>query len=445
MRIYHFALAVCGLALLPLMLRADEGILDLTALGNYAHQTIPAYITRDNTPANNAITDAAATLGRVLFHDKRLSRNDTVSCSSCHQQSLAFGALETASTGVAGMTGRHTTRLINDRFGTEVHFFWDERATSLESQATQPIQNQGEMGFSGTLGDPTFADLLTKLSAIPEYRVLFTKAFGSAAINETKMQQAIAQFVRSIQSFDSKYDIGRAQVNNDNQTFPNFTSSESNGKQLFLGTAGCAACHRPPEFDIDPNSKNNGIIDSIAGGTDLTNTRSPSLRDSVGPGGQSNGPFMHNGVFTTLAQVINHYDAVPNNPANTNLDPRLRGPGGNLNLSPTQKNDLVAFMTTLTGSAVYTDARWSNPFSPANNLSLVVLPASSMRIQNIGGTVTVTSKATAGLQYQLEFSSEFQYWTPMVTLTADSNGNLSRVVVMNGPVFYRFTFTPPTS
>lgn len=360
-------------------LHAQDGVLDLAALENYANQGTPAYILKNNTTPGNQISDAGATLGRVLFYDKRLSRNDTVSCSSCHQQARAFSDGSIASTGVAGMTGRHSTRLTNAKFGTERRFFWDERAATLEAQATQPIRNAIEMGFSGTNGDPAFSDLIAKLSAIPEYPVLFNFVFGSPAIDETRIQNAIAQFVRSIQSFDSKYDAGRA-VTPGNQPFPNFTASENNGKQLFLGPAngggaGCAGCHRPPEFDIDPNSRNNAVITSIGGGTDLTNTRSPTLRDLAGPTGELNGPLMHNGSFTTIAQVINHYAAIPAD--NPNLDPRLRRPGGGvqtLNLTPQQRLELEAFLLTLSGNAVYTDPRWSNPFSAAGTITLVNVP-----------------------------------------------------------------------
>src|SRR4051812_37803880 len=183
--------------------RAQSGVVDLTTLANYANQTKPAYVTKSNTPASNPITDGGATLGRVLFYDKRLSRNNTVSCASCHQQAHAFSEAATASTGVAGTTARHSMRLINARFATEEQFFWDKRAATLEDQATQPIRNHLEMGFSGGNGDPSFGDLIMKLSAIAEYRILFTLAFGTTTIDEAKVQDAIAQFVRSIQSFDS--------------------------------------------------------------------------------------------------------------------------------------------------------------------------------------------------------------------------------------------------
>jgi cytochrome c peroxidase len=358
---------------------AQDGVLDLGTLENYANQGKPPYIQKDNTPPGNQITDATATLGRVLFYDKRLSRNNTVSCSTCHQQAHGFSDGALASFGVGGATVRHSTRMTNARFGTEVHFFWDERAVTLEDQTTQPIKNATEMGFSGTSGDPDFASLLSRLAAIPEYPILFNFAFGSSTIDETKIQNALAQFVRSIQSFDTKYDAGRA-VAGDPQPFPNFTASENNGKQLFLrpanqGGAGCAGCHRPPEFDIDPNSLNNGVIFAIAGGNDLTNTRSPSLRNLANSAGQLNGPFMHNGGFTSIAQVINHYAAIPGN--NANLDPRLRRPGGNvqvLNLTPQDRLDIEAFLLTLSGNAVYLEPKWSNPFSASGSITLVNVP-----------------------------------------------------------------------
>ena len=115
-------------------------------------------------------------------------------------------------------------RLVNARFATETRFFWDERAATLENQTTQPVRDHVEMGFSGTLGDPDFAALTAKLAAIPEYRVLFAMAFGDAAVTEVRIQLALAQFVRSIQSFDSKFDQGRALVANNGAAFPNFTA-----------------------------------------------------------------------------------------------------------------------------------------------------------------------------------------------------------------------------
>lgn len=358
-----------------------SGTIDLDNLLNYANQSVPAYITKDNTPNNNAIDDKVATLGRVLFYDKKLSSNNTIACASCHQQAFAFSDPATTSLGLnSGNTGRHSMRLINSRFATEVRFFWDERANTLEDQVTQPIQDHVEMGYSGSNGDPSFNDLITKLSAIDYYQTLFEFAFGDTTITEERMQLALAQFVRSIQSFDSKFDVGLAQVNgNVGANFANFTAQENQGKQLFLAPpnangAGCAGCHRPPEFDIDPNSLNNGII-SVANSSDidLTNTRSPSLRDMINPDGSLNGPLMHDGSITTVLQLIEHYNAIPNNAANTNLDNRLNPPGPGtqqLNLTNDEKLALEAFLKTLTGADVYTNEKWSDPFDAQGNITL---------------------------------------------------------------------------
>jgi len=356
-----------------------SGTIDLDNLFNYANQEIPSYITRDNT-GSNAIDDKIATLGRVLFYDKSLSADNTISCSSCHQQAFAFSDPAVQSPGVAGVTGRHSMRLINARFAEEVHFFWDERAATLEQQVTQPIQDHIEMGYSGTNGDPDINDLIDVLSGIDYYQQLFPFAFGDATITEERLQLALAQFVRSIQSFDSRFDQGMAQVNNDfTAPFPNYSTHENHGKDFFLNPppngAGCAGCHRPPEFDIDPLSLNNGVVPTADGsGFDYTNTRSPSLRDVVRSNGATNGPLMHNGAFPTLLDVVEHYNQVPNHAGNNNLDPRLLGPNGlpqNLNLSPGQKDAIASFLRTLGGFNVYTDEKWSDPFEPDGTIEII--------------------------------------------------------------------------
>jgi cytochrome c peroxidase len=349
--------------------------INLKTLLNYAGQTIPPYITKNNTGAN-VITNAKATLGRVLFYDKNVSTNNTVACATCHRQEFAFSDTAKASTGVNGTTGRHSMRLINARFANEVKFFWDERASSLENQTTRPMQDHAEMGFSGNNGDLALGDLLIKLAAIDYYKELFTFVYGDAAITEVRLQECLSQFVRSIQSFDSKYDAGRIIVGTDQAPFPNFTQQENQGKNLFFtppqfdqngnriaGGAGCAGCHAGPEFDIDPNTLNNGVIGSFSGGTDVTVTRAPSLRDVVKANGTSNGPFMHIGLSNQLITVINHYDKI-SLAGNTNLDPRLRPAGNpqNLQLTQTEKDALIAFIRTLGGTNVYTDTKWSNPF-----------------------------------------------------------------------------------
>ena len=362
--------------------------IDLDNLFEYDNQTIPNYINKDNTPGNNQITNAGATLGRVLFYDKRLSANNTIACASCHLQEFAFSDIEQASLGLnGGLTGRHAMRLVNSRFSNEGHFFWDERANSLEQQTTQPIQDHVEMGYSGTDGDPGLTNLIDKLSGIEEYQRLFEFVYGDDLITEVRMQRALAQFVRSIQSFDSKFDDGLAMVNNMNDNFPNFTAQENQGKRLFLsppggpnGGAGCNGCHQAPEFDIAPNAMNNGIIGVIGdpNAVDLTNTRAPSLRDLVNPDGQLNGPLMHDGSFNSLMEVIEHYNDITFNPAiNPLLDQRLIGPPGgggqgqNLNLTDNEKQALEAFLMTLTGSNIYTNPMYSDPFDADGTIEIL--------------------------------------------------------------------------
>lgn len=348
--------------------------IDLNVLAEYANQPIPSYITKDNGRANR-IQNIGATLGRVLFYDKMLSVDNSVACASCHKQAFAFSDTASASQGVNGLTGRHSMRLVNARFGDEPKFFWDERANSLEEQTTMPIQDHGEMGYSGQNGDPSLQDLITKLSAQDYYKVLFRRAYGTEEITEAKMQLGLAQFIRSIQSFDSKFDLGRVHAANDAVPFSNYTNVENDGKTLFItapnfdingvrqsGGLGCAGCHRPPEFDIDPNSGNNGVITAIGGGTDITVTRSPSLRDLINPAGNINGLYMHSANFGALQGVMVHYNNVNGNVPG--LDRRLRpnGNGQQLNLTGPERLQIVAFLNTLTGSAVYVDAKWSNPF-----------------------------------------------------------------------------------
>jgi cytochrome c peroxidase len=352
--------------------------IDLNNLANYAAQTKPAYIVKDNT-GNNPITNAKATLGRVLFYDKKLSIDNTISCASCHKQAFAFSDTALISSGVAGgLTDRHSMRLVNERFGVEAKFFWDERAASLENQTTQPIADHKEMGFSGQTGRANIAALLAKLQATDYYNELFKFTYGDITVTEPRLQECLGQFIRSIQSFDAKYDIGRAQVNNDRQNFPNFTAQENTGKDLFLtppvfdgnssrigGGLGCNGCHNAPEFDIDPNTRNNGVIAlAVGAGQDINVTRAPTLRDLVNNRGELNTRLMHTGGIRDLATAVSHYGGFIND--NRNLDQRLKPNGVNvqrLNLQPAEIAAVVAFLKTLAGTNVYTDKKWATPFN----------------------------------------------------------------------------------
>ena len=352
--------------------------IDPEHLLNYQNQQIPNYITKDNT-GNNAITNTKATLGRVLFYDKQLSINNSIACANCHHQKFAFSDTALVSTGVeSGVTVRHSMRLVNSRFSSESHFFWNERASTLENQTIMPLQDHAEMGYSGQNGRPGLSVLLSKLQAIDYYQELFRFAYGDNAVTEERLKECLAQFVRSIQSFDSKYDVGRALVTDENSDFPNFTNQENSGKTLFLNSAvfdgagnrisgglGCGNCHRAPEFDIDPQALNNGIIGiANSSGIDINNTKAPTLRNLVRLDGTLNGPLMHTGVIKTLQAAIGHYGTINLAAGNNNLDPRLKpnGFGQQLHLNAQEVNAMIAFLKTLSGSAVYSDERWSNPF-----------------------------------------------------------------------------------
>lgn len=441
------------------------GTIDVLNLLQYANQPIPTYSARDNTPADNAITNAGATLGRVLFYDKKLSINNTIACASCHQQEFAFSDTARLSVGFNGeLTGRHSMRLSHSRFGQEDHFFWDERATSLEDQTTHPLHSSVEMGFDGTNG-ADIDSLIRKMEGLAYYQRLFPLAFGDPNITEERMQKAMAQFVRSIQSFDSKFDIGRVQVAADTDDFPNFTTQENLGKTLFLNTvgnggAGCQRCHRAPDFDIDPNSDNNGIV-AVAGdpmAIDTVVTRSPSLRDLVGPGGTSNGAFMHDGSLETLLDVINHYDRIPNNPANTNLDDRLKRNNGNprpLDLTDEEKDALVAFLRTLTSSDIYTNEKWSNPFDEMDNLTVTDAPPNFVVIlvDDMGWTGT-----SVEMDDNIPESKSGYYFTPNIDSLIAQKGMIfsqgyapapkcapSRCAILTGQTTARNRFTETNS
>ncbi len=337
---------------------------------NYAAPVLPTTFfvnpiaAEDNTPANNAITDAGATLGRALFYDRRLSTNQTVSCASCHIQANGFSDPRQFSVGFDGSLGtRNAMGLSNARWYQRKSFFWDERASTLEVQTLMPIQNPIEMGM-------TLATLTNRLAAEPFYTNLFTATFGSPTITTNRISFALAQFVRSIVSTQSKYDIG---VTNG---FANFTAQENLGRQLFFGQTGtpppsCSVCHATDNFVPTVTLNNNGLefpyVDLGVGGiTGVTAQNGlfkvPSLRN-IG----LTAPYMHDGRFTNLAQVVAFYNnGIVTGP---NLSPPLRGPGGTplrLNLTTAQQAALVAFMNTLTDTNLATDPKLSDPFNYGN-------------------------------------------------------------------------------
>ena len=310
----------------------------------------------DNTPATNPITDEGATLGRVLFYERRLSVNNTVSCSSCHLQKHAFADSNRFSKGFDGRhTDRHAMNLVDLRYYGNHRFFWDERAPGLEETVLLPIQNRLEMGQDLTR-------LVTLLEADRRYPKLFRSAFGSPVISPDRIGRALAQFLRSLVSYQSKYDAGRAAVASSHEDFSNFTAQENRGKALFL--RHCATCHMPTQdahlFMLFPT--NNGLDDDLVsadGGIgeitlnprDVGRFKSPSLRNVA-----VTGPYMHDGRLTTLDAVVDHYsrDFKPH----LNLDPRMRP----FNFTANEKAALIAFLNTLTDTQFLSDPKFSDPF-----------------------------------------------------------------------------------
>lgn len=326
----------------------------------------------DNSPSTNPITNNGATLGRVLFYDKNLSINRTVSCSSCHRQSEGFSDSRTLSIGFAGgTTDRHGMTVLNARYYQRSRFFWDERAATLEEQVLQPLQNVVEMGL-------TAAQISERVAEQPYYNQLFINAFGNNTIDNDRISKALAQFVRSIVSYQSKYDIGRAAVNNPNQAFSNFTNQENQGKQLFFtsipqGGGGCVGCHGTEAF-VSTRPENNGIDATSTTDLGVGGASSPIRQNLIGTFKNSSirnielsAPYMHDGRFATLEQVVEHYNSGIQ--AHPNLSGILKDTNENpvrLNFSTAQKNALVAFMKTLTDNSVATEVRWSNPFCQTN-------------------------------------------------------------------------------
>lgn len=308
----------------------------------------------DNTPASNRITDSGATLGRVLFYDKKLSRNFSTSCGTCHKQSNGFSDPSRFSTGLNGVqTSRHSMGLANSRYYLNGRFFWDERAPTLEAQVLQPIQNPTEMDLS-------LGELVDRVSNTAYYAPLFNKAFGSPTVTTDRISRALAQFIRSIVSYRTKFDSA-FNANGQPNFQGTFTAQEFLGLRLFQPVPGfqniargCNVCHLATS-QISTQARNNGLDLNTPGGGRF---KSPALRNVA-----VRGAFMHDGRFATLMDVVNFYDhGVQNNP---NLDQALRGPNGlprRLNLSQQEKDALVAFLGTLTDHSLNTDPRFSDPF-----------------------------------------------------------------------------------
>ncbi len=321
-----------------------------------SHFKQPAAEKFDNTPADNPVTDAGATLGRVLFYDTHLSANNTISCGSCHAQAHAFADPNRFSKGFkGGMTDRHGMNLVNLRYHPRARFFWDERGDNLEAMVLLPVENSLEMG-------QTLGRLPDVLAAEPRYAELFRQAFGDPEITVERTARALAQFLRSMVSYQSKYDAGRAVAHSSHDDFLNFTVQENRGKALFL--RNCSLCHLPDQdahfvmtepvntgLDDDTTRTDGGVGDITLKPQDVGRFKSPSLRNV-----EFTGPYMHDGRFATLEDVLEHYSSGGKN--HPNKDVRVQP----LHFTGSEKAALIAFLKTLTDPTFLADPKFSDPF-----------------------------------------------------------------------------------
>lgn len=311
------------------------------------------------------VDNKKAMLGRVLFYDNKLSANEKVNCSSCHLQDKGFADTKAQSEGFDGeLTPRNSLSLgvnvrIYDNSGSS--FFWDERASNVQEQSVETIQNAIEMGMN-------FGELVERLKAEPHYQILFRKAFPELdnRITEQTITAALSEFVNGIASFNSKFDEGmKNRGGNMHGTFSNFTAAENQGKTLFQNH--CQSCHgnntntfeRIANNGLDLVYEDKGIGERTERTLDYGVFKVPLLRNI-----ELTAPYMHDGRFDTLEEVVEHYNSGLKN--HSNLDNRLKNFQNNepiqLNLTEEEKAALVAFMKTLTDETLATTERFSDPF-----------------------------------------------------------------------------------
>ena len=318
-----------------------------------------------------------ATLGRVLFYDKKLSKDGSISCASCHKQELAFSDNAKVSTGVFGRAGDRNSIALGsvlsfsayygtDLFGSSaIPFFWDNRANTAMDQNVASMTNPKEM-------DMSHADILNAVQQQPYYEPLFRMAYrDNGPISNDRISEAIAEFVNGIGSFNSKFDkeaektIGYNVFSNlEYSNFSGLSATENRGKTIYLNN--CSSCHTTTQGRPAKIKANNGLdattVDAGVGGItsstlDMGLFKVPLLRNI-----ELTAPYMHDGRFATLEEVVEHYNSgVQNHPT---LSPELKPTGvpKKLNLSANDKSDLIAFLKTLTDQELLTDARYANPF-----------------------------------------------------------------------------------
>lgn len=315
-----------------------------------------------------------ATLGRVLFYDELLSRNGTVSCGSCHVQTSGFAHNEALSEGFDGQTGQRnslalgTTAMgLTTSYGGNISFgggealagfSWDDSIHSMEEQTQAAIENPAEMGM-------TMEDMVDRVNSIAYYDILFRKAFGEGEINEENLLAAITKFVNSISSNQSKFDEGLNQNFNAAEAFANFTAQENLGKQLY--NSNCSSCHGSKhDFTVmavannglDLNYADQGKGEKTGKSADMGVFKVPFLRNIA-----LSGPYMHDGRFASLEDVVDFYSEDIQNHQNLNF--RLRDDNGQakrMNFQEHEKEALVAYLETLTDEEMIKDDKFSDPF-----------------------------------------------------------------------------------
>lgn len=327
--------------------------------------------------------DNLAQLGRVLFYDRKLSLDNTISCGSCHLQEKAFADDGKFSTGI---NGQKSTRNAPTVFPKEGQMFWDGRGSNLDEMVLMPITNPMEMNFTD------LTKLCEKLSNTNYYPKLFGKAFGDERITTDKVRSALKEFVKNFSFTKNKFAAA-------NSSGSIFSAEEKTGKNLFFGKAKCSECHhieatKSNGYGVTNEAHNIGLDYEYAdkGVGDITKDRSKDGQyfNPVLLNIEMTAPYMHDGRFQTLEEVIEHYDSkVVDNP---NLDWRLldysdfgslrdalnsldRNRNGqidrdeskqrgaqNLHLTDYEKSSLVAFLRTLSDLSCITDSKFSDPF-----------------------------------------------------------------------------------
>lgn len=279
----------------------------------------------------NKITTERVLLGRVLFYDPLLSKNNTISCASCHSQFSAFTHIDHAlSHGINDSIGtRNSPALMN--LAWQRSFMWDGAINNLDMQALGPISHPAEMGSS-------INEVVAKLQTRKIYRDLFYKAFKDTAITGERTLKAISQFMLTLVSANSKYD----KVMRKEEAF---TSQEMNGYKLFQ--KNCSSCHKEPLFTTNDFANNGLAVDTILndyGRMKITQNKNDSLKFKIPTlrNIEYTYPYMHDGRFKKLSQVLNHYTNGIHQ--SSTLAPELKQ---NINLSSNEKVDLIAFLLTL--------------------------------------------------------------------------------------------------